>query len=715
MSKNDGVKRWVFLLMGMCLMFMVAAVCNASEMAESEITWSITDDTLYIRGTGAMPDYIENLPEWHDKEFKKIVIEEGITSVSECAFGFCYDLRQVTLPSTLIKIEPYAFIGIDITMLDIPEGVEYIGYCAFRACEKLISVNIPASATDIERDVFDGCTSLTTITIAEGNPKYISEDGVWYEKREDKIYLIDYPAGKTNMEYTLPVSVCGINTQAFSECKKLASIHVDQDNSYFVSIDGVLFKRNGNHIELNRYPVGKTDSKYEIPSGVNGIHINAFEGCEGLSMVTIPESVEWISSWAFGNCKSLETVVILNPNMKFDEYEIFFNCSSNLTLYGYSGSSAQTYAEKNGHPFVVFEENAEITWSITDGILYIKGSGAMPDYETEKNGGKTAPWKNEEFTTVIIEKGITNIGDYAFWSSDITSVEIPEGVETIGCGAFGSCRKLTSVIIPLGVKEIETRAFWGSGITEIEIPEGVVIIGADAFSYCENLVSVKFPVSAIDVYTVGDIFEGCTSLVEINIADNHPRYVSENGIWCDKWEGQIVELIRYPAGKIAKEYTIPVSVESIRPYAFNDCNNLISLTISENVVYMADGMFNNCESLTSVTILNPDIDFVGSNVFAGCSYDLTIYGYADSTAQAYAEDYGYNFEVLSVVVPGDIDSDGVLDESDAELLAKYFAGYNVSINLEAADINGDGEVTRKDAMFLARYLAGWTGYEVAEK
>jgi len=91
-------------------------------------------------------------------------------------------------------------------------------------------------------------------------------------------------------------------------------------------------------------------------------------------------------------------------------------------------------------------------WDIENGTLTISGNGPMPDY-----GGGTvtnAPWgeRRSEFTNVVIEEGISSIGNNAFRGcSNITSISIPNSVTSIGVSAFEGCTQLGNITIPFAV------------------------------------------------------------------------------------------------------------------------------------------------------------------------------------------------------------------------------------------------------------------------
>ena len=133
----------------------------------------------------------------------------------------------------------------------------------------------------------------------------------------------------------------------------------------------------------------------------------------------------------------------------------------------------------------------QATWELyQDGTLYIKGSGAMSDYSISSDANDTsfcsAPWyasHRSDIQTVIIEDGITRIGEHAFtYCSAMHSVSIPDSVTEIGAEAFAGCSSLESVTIPDGVTKIGSAAFESCGsLKSVTIPSSVTTIGEWAF------------------------------------------------------------------------------------------------------------------------------------------------------------------------------------------------------------------------------------------
>jgi hypothetical protein len=143
----------------------------------------------------------------------------------------------------------------------------------------------------------------------------------------------------------------------------------------------------------------------------------------------------------------------------------------------------------------------DLTWELKDGTLTISGQGVMPNFASyyfeNYNGG---PWGQKisgpplKIMSIIINEGVTNIGDNAFRNlKNVVSVSLPSTLTNIGSSAFNNCNSLISVVIPDGVVNIGGRAFencWK--LIQIEIPDSVIKIGGRAFENCGGLVDIVF-------------------------------------------------------------------------------------------------------------------------------------------------------------------------------------------------------------------------------
>ena len=302
-----------------------------------------------------------------------------------------------------------------------------------------------------------------------------------------------------------------------------------------------------------------------ILQGVTSIGDWAFYNCDSLTSVSIPEGVTSIGDDAFRYCSSLASISIPSSVTSIG-YDAFRDCSSLTNI---------EVAENN------------LSYSSENGVLYNKNKTVLIQYAIGKS--------NMEF---IIPEGVTSIGRGAFSGcSSLTSVSIPEGVTSIGWGAFENCGSLTS----------------------ISIPSSVTSIGDDAFRDCSSLTSVSIPE---DVTSIGwSAFSGCSSLANIEVAENNPNYSSENGVLYNKNK---TVLIRYAIGKSDTEFIIPGSVTNIGKHAFEDCSSLTSVSIPEGVTSIGDDAFSRCSSLTSVSIPS-SVTSIGDYAFWDCSSLADIY------------------------------------------------------------------------------------------
>ena len=317
--------------------------------------------------------------------------------------------------------------------------------------------------------------------------------------------------------------------------------------------------------------------------------------------------------------------------------------------------------------------------------------------------------------------------DWAFADcKSLTSISVPDSVNAIGNGAFSGCSSLASINIPNSVTTIRGSAFCNClSLTSITIPESVTSIEIAAFSGCSSLTNITIP-DLVD--TIGDhAFYNCSSLTNITVSENNKYFSSLNGVLFNKDK---TELITYPNGNERTEYTIPDSVTSIIEGAFAYCSNLITVKIPDSVTDITDKTFYVCSSLTSVTI--PDsVTHIGYNAFKYCKNltsiiiknpnceisngkntiweTATIYGYENSTAQAYAETYDRKFVLLieyTETILGDISGNGKIDLYDAIEIAKAIMGLRTFTDEEMiiADFNMDGSVDLYDAIEIARTL-----------
>lgn len=229
-------------------------------------------------------------------------------------------LEKVTIPNTVTDIEDRVFDGcISLTSVNIPNSVTDIKGWAFRDCSSLTSVTIPNSVTRIYTTAFRGCESLQGIEVEEGNSRYKSVDGVLYNF--DLTELHTYPGGKKGA-FEIPNSVTDIGDFAFYGCSSLTSVNIPNSvRSYGDELDqGYVFEGCTSLTSVN------------LPNSVGHIPDGLFKGCTSLTSVNIPNSVKRISNDAFGGCTSLTSVTIPDAVEYLGNYS-FDGCTSLTTIY----------------------------------------------------------------------------------------------------------------------------------------------------------------------------------------------------------------------------------------------------------------------------------------------------------------------------------------------------------------------------------------------
>ena len=210
--------------------------------------------------------------------------------------------------------------------------VRKINHDAFKNCSNLTSVTIPDSVTWLGLDVFCGCSALTAINVAEGNPAYSSEDGVLFFKLSQKERTLrEFPKGKAG-KYNIPDNVVNIAGYAFEECRRLNEVVIPY---------GVTNIRNCTFKNCDSLTC------VQISNSVKIIEEKAFQGCSSLKEITIPKSVKVIRSKAFAECGALKSITSWNTTPPEISQSTFSSVSKTIPVY-VPAESVETYKKADG-------------------------------------------------------------------------------------------------------------------------------------------------------------------------------------------------------------------------------------------------------------------------------------------------------------------------------------------------------------------------------
>ena len=268
-----------------------------------------------------------------------------------------------------------------------------------------------------------------------------------------------------------------------------------------------------------------------------------------------------------------------------------------------------------------------LTWTLAGKALTVSGTGAMTDYTDSSN----APWYTYRtvILDVIIEDGVTTIGNFAFYCcTGLTSITVPNSVTRFGDSAFRGCYGLTSVTIPRNVTSVGDRAFNScrnlaamiveSGNTTYDsrnncnaiietatntliagckntlIPDNVTTIGKWAFLGSIGMTSLTIPKS---VTAIGErAFNSCRGLTSIIVESGNPIFDSRDN--CNA----VIETATNTLIAGCRNTVIPNSVTTIARHSFYSCNSLTAIVIPESVTDIEYGAFIGCSGLTSITV-----------------------------------------------------------------------------------------------------------------
>ena len=464
--------------------------------------------------------------------------------------------------------------------LKIPEGVTRLEADVFKNCKKMTSIVIPKSVVFIKGNIFTECEKLEHIEVADGNPVYMSVNGMILNKEE--MELISVPRGIKG-DIQISEDVKKIGDSAFSRCTGMTSI--------------------------------------TIPESVTKIGNWTFRCCIGLKGITIPGSVTEIGDWAFSDCSGL-TYIKISEKYSWDEdiFDIFNDpCCSKLWSIG-------EYA---------FEGCRNLK-SITmpKGIVRISDFAFSDCVKLERISipssvmeiGRRAFERCEELKDIIMEKGIRKIEDGAFYCSGLTSISIPESVFEIGDEVFLGCERLTNIIFPRNLRILGLGAFcYCTSLEGIyfngDAPE-IYLREAGAIDFEHAPYSIEDTIDYDNVHAKVYYLKGSRGWYSdfMSFPTHEVEFIPEIVNGEIRIPGNVTKIGKYAFQgciKLLTSITIPNWVTEIGERAFFGCNHLKSITIPTNVTEIGKEAFGDCTGLESVTISEGVIK-IGWRAFSGC-------------------------------------------------------------------------------------------------
>jgi hypothetical protein len=541
------------------------------------VTWSLNTETgvMTVSGKGKMGYWNWGEAPWYSyrSQIRSVVIEEGVTHISDNSFTNHSAMTEISIPASLTTIgasygsifenckaltsvyitdlaawcqidfkdnlsnplchaEVLYLNGVPMTELTIPNSVTVLKKHVFYNFKTLTKVTLPNNLTLIEKSAFTNCTELTDINIPNSVRTIESEafsnctklieivDGISYVDN----WMITCSA--VNTEAVLREGTVGIADSAFSFSRNVKKLHIPsslkiiEKNETF-TIVGVYITDLAAWCDIDFYDASSNPLSYNSVLYVNDSHITHLE---------LPQGITSINKYAFDYCGGLISVKIPNSVVSIGD-NAFSNCP-NLTTVELSGSVTAI------------------------GNSAFKNCSAL--------------------TSIDLPFGIVSVGDEVFYScSALESISIPKSLSSIGKRAFYDCNKLTSVyltdleawcgvtlhdryaspalngaqfylngelitqlVIPNGIMTISDYAFYCvQSITSVTLPDSLTSIGNCAFSYCNKLKSIVLPK---DLTFIGNnAFSDCTALESVSV----PKSVTNIGEYAFSYCGNIKSLV----------------------------------------------------------------------------------------------------------------------------------------------------------------------------
>ena len=683
---------------------------------------------------------------------KEVVLPNALTEIGERAFSGCNSLQSIDIPNSVISIGERAFAECsNLQSIDIPNSVNSIGQNAFYRCRGIIRINcnitncinpvdvyypeyqfdqviLGPSVSYIGESVFRA--SLTTCFVVEAEtPPTLAANAL-----PDATLFIYVPQGMTEVyqnAWGQPTSTnytyLYIEQDPSGTCGEHLTWHFNPRSGH-MTIEGygemtdVPWQSFRTHISSLSLPQGLTSicanafygsklTELQIPQGVSTIGNYAFSGCR-LTELEIPEGVTTIGASAFNN-NSLTKITLPSTLTRIDEYAAYssytklqevhiaaatppalgknvFNFGeinfvyipqNTTAAYQAAWGTDYHYIEPDGSADIVGMIGGQLSWTfnLQSGKLSIQGTGAIPDY-SKNSSTNVQPWKvyRDYITSIELSEGITTIGNYAFSNlPNITELTIPASVTKIGynilenSGATSLYYKATSAVVghyfnsgvinsSMGGWMIGTPSanamFSGSQVESITFSDDVTEIPAFFFANNKKLRSITIPNTITKIG--GGAFFRCSNLRSVTLPE-HLTIIDT----CVFQESGIDTLI-IPAGvtRICQNafrnsklhhIEIPESVTEIERGAFAGCNLGAlrlpdALTALPDYLFTASGAYSwDNSSVRSLTI-GKNIRELNTYMLERCTIDSLVYN-ARNVVSSEREHPIYNILPSSVV------------------------------------------------------------------
>jgi len=582
----------------------------------------------------------------------------NLARIGTYAFAYTDISGKLTASPTLMDIGSYAFMGNDLTEVEISNVQQenlVLGLGVFKDCTKLESIALPFIGEFLDGEQFTWFGYVFGAGSGEANDSYVPEALKHVTINGDITFIGKYGfSGLSNLEtIDLPHSVTTLYDYAFQDTVAKYALtntitiisgtyddeHELWDTHVGKGISGHLVLAD--NLQIVR-PSAFTDCVYlegiTLPGSLKQIPGSCFSRCTSLKNVIISEGIESIGS-SFQDCTALEEIVIPDSVTQIGTY----------AFSGCTGLKKVKLSEKitaiNSNTFKDCSSLTEIT--IPDSVSSI-GSRAFMNCSglmklTIGEGVSDSGISSMAFSNMVnlyeiinrssnvsltIGRGIAKYAraitnpdgsrTYYEGTNDFAYVDTTDGLRFI-CqdGVYtlvAYLGKADTVTLPATINGSSYSISQLENVKNVILSEGITRIDEEAFKNCKTLSSISFP-STLE--TIGqDAFTGCTNLNAI--------YISDLESWCNLDHAHTFSFT-FPAmyelyldGELLTHAEIPQTVTELRDSCFYNCRSIETVTLHDKLVKIGEGAFWNCIKLNYVSI--PDsVTVMGMRAFYGCA------------------------------------------------------------------------------------------------
>ncbi len=631
-----------------------------------------------------------------------VVSETSASGGSTIGIGFAGGYEgDVVIPQTV------EHNGVTYTVTAVEKGT-------FSMSPRLTSVSIPSTVLTIGDSPFVACNQLTAVVVDSGNPAFLSEDGVLYNK--EKTLIICCPATKIG-SFDIPQSVTEIANSAFYGCQYLTAVTIPES---VLAIGAYAFRGCS------------TMQAAIVPEGVTNISKGTFQECRQLSSITLPESVTRVEDMAFYYCQRLQTIQ-LPSQLQHIGNAAFRNCSQLKVCSLPEGiDSIGEYAFASCGLLEALYLPASV---VSFGVGAVSECSSMTEISVEET--------NQYYRSlegVLYTKDLTKL--LACPGAKTGEIVVPSPVVEVVDLAFTSCMKLTGIRLPVSVKKIGHAAFSGChGLKTLVIPNQVEEIEQYAFAYCSSLTRVTSYITNVSAITTMAFSSTTFSNVPLYVPARYiNRYKNADGWKYFNSIQPIVEDVTVSTGEAYTPALFDITIDMVNAEAdlqscemelvlpegfelLQDDNGVTGYTLGERIrEYTPEITFSQTEEGTY--IIQISFENITGNIGNEGTL-LTLKGMAD--AEITAGDYeGQIKNVLSYTgnytttpdnsvfdihlqeaLPGDVNRDGIVNITDVMLTVNYAVGQLVSSFVSPlADMNHDTQISITDIMHIVNLITG---------